>query len=678
MRSNSRYKRENSMPFKISSSSGISVSISGDNAVIENILLNDEPWSGCSGNIVVVDELKSSVYDTLRHDHITKVRETKVESNIMLEKRFKNADFTIRETWRGLDDCVSWRVEIELEEGIPDRTIQIKQLIPYPHPAYHLNVWSANERFPCELEKTGGLNLVYGDACLGTMIPAASIYSTRENRGITIAKPFDLPSAKLAFNFNDYHSKGLEVVSKNLFLAKDKPVVMEILIHPHEGCWRPGLGWLREKFKEYFAPPNPNVHQLEGGFMITNPFTEPEVIENARSYNVNWAEIHNHFPRYGEYAPEADEWDSVITHDYPDDQPLPGKISKKLINDHLSALHENNIKGLLYIQCSGDCHKPYAEKNFPDAIAKDESGQTIPVWKECCFANASPDTSFGRHINSQIDKFIADYPEIDGVFLDQLCYQTLDMAHSDGITGRDNKPAAMFGNSYKRNLKKIAKVLHSHNKIIWANGPFNIEVQKEVDGIMAEGTSSISNTYKYLCLDKPLLVHTYPDNPLQVETMFKHCLLSGASYSIGASSRLPAPPPINDETKKIFESYIPMVEKFRGRTWLLEPNPLTLPPGCEGNIFRSENGRDILISVIDSENSLSSYLEEKGFFEIIVKASDISSFGKATYLTPLDDTERSAKITMNEGTLSVFIPKKQIAYVITLEPIATASQVVSK
>ncbi len=653
------------MQLDIKSKNAFSVTL-GNEGNIDNIYCRHQRWNGYQGGLTIVDDLDGRIFISANAKTVLLEHS---DSNMVFEHKWDGCKFVARETWTVQEDCLSWKVELKLDNACAERSVQIRQLFPYPYPPYKLQVWSANEKFPCSLDKLGGLHLFYGDACYGTVIPAVSVYDESSNTGFTLSKPFNLKSARMAFHFKDYHSDGLEIESSCLYLDDSSPAIAEVLIHAHEGCWRPGLGWLYEKYPEYFNPPNPKVHELDGGFMITNPYTEARYLKTVEDYNIKWAEIHNHFPYYGNYAPDEDEWESVMTHDYPALASPKEKLSRKKINQHIQDLHENNIRGLLYFQCSGDAFIPYAKKEFPDSIARDTSGKIIPVWKECCFTNASENTSFGCHIDAQIDKFIDDYPQIDGVFLDQVCYQALDTAHKDGITAHDNQPAAMFGHSYEKNLNKLSGILHQQGKVIWGNGPFDIEVQKNIDGIMAEGVSEISNTYKYLCLTKPLLVHTYPNTPEQVETMFRHCLLNGASYSIGASSTLPFPDPIDKEVKIIFDKCIPLAEKLFGRKWVFTPAPLKLPERYDGNIFYSSNDRNvILVSLVSKFNSLAtpdSSLEKNIEIQVnlpklkpVSRISQYSCHSKNTIAVEYKQTGNGIQIQVAEhSVMSVIIIK---------------------
>ena len=58
---------------------------------------------------------------------------------------------------------------------------------------------------------------------------------------------------------------------------------------------------------------------------------------------------------------------------------------------------------------------------------------------------------------------------MDGVFLDQLCYSAIDFAHN-GVTMYENKPIYSLWHCYEKPLKKLTLKLHQQGKLIFANG----------------------------------------------------------------------------------------------------------------------------------------------------------------------------------------------------------------
>ena len=497
------------------------------------------------------------------------------------------------------DGGVSWKFHLKETAGLAERSGFLKVKIPYSYPPYPIMVWSAGKRFPESLCDIGGLTLYYGDVCYGTVIPIVSLYDKKRDIGLTIAKPLGRRGGRLSFSFGTYHEEGMEVVFSDFSLKPHAELDFELLLCAHAGCWRPGLRWFADRNPDYFLPKNPEVWNHHGTFAITNPFTMPDAVDRLQDQNVQWSEIHNHFPHYGCYAPETEEWDSVVLHDYPDlTKEIPSKVSYKLIREHIRRLHKHNIMGMLYIQCTGDALIPWAEATFPESIALDSAGKKILTWKECCFINGDPTTPFGKFMDAQIDRFLEKYPEIDGVFIDQLCYKTMDFAHSDGSSCVDGRPAYQFAFSYVHNIEKLVNAIHGAGKIAWGNGPFDIEIAEYADGVMAEGTSGISEGYKYYCIRKPILVHTYPTDELKAEAMLRYCLLAGASWSVGGSSTLREPPEQTPAIKKLFEEYTPLIEPLIDTEICLDAHPFTLQTGYKGEAFKARKSDARLITVL--------------------------------------------------------------------------------
>ena len=115
---------------------------------------------------------------------------------------------------------------------------------------------------------------------------------------------------------------------------------------------------------------------------------------------------------------------------------------------------------------------------------------------------------------------------------------------------------------------------------------------------MSEGTSGISETHKYLCYRKPLLIHTYPTDAYKVESMFRYCLLTGASYSYGGSSTLRKLAPHDNDTQRIFAEYKILADTLLNCEILLEAHPVKLPPNCKGEIFKSKTQDNYYLSIL--------------------------------------------------------------------------------
>jgi hypothetical protein len=204
----------------------------------------------------------------------------------------------------------------------------------------------------------------------------------------------------------------------------------------------------------------------------------------------------------------------------------------------------------------------------------------------------------------QIDRFFALYPDMDGVFLDQLCYHMLDYAHADGLSAAGTREAARYGDSYAVPLARIAEVLHKAGKSLWANGPFSIEVAKDVDGMMSEGTGDYARTYQYMtCGSKGLLIHSYASNAADVESMFRMCLVCGGGWSVSGDVAKRRPEKYPDKVEEVFRLCGPLADLLAGCVWVLEPEPFSLPEEYEGNLYELPDGR-LALTVVSRRDTL--------------------------------------------------------------------------
>ncbi|MBQ9503234.1 MAG: hypothetical protein IJU70_13850 [Lentisphaeria bacterium] len=549
-------------------------------------------------DLEVQDDLRKRIYSC-------RDAATEKTDDFSFVRRWADCDFTLHENWRVEGKMIVRRLRAEPVPGAAMRAVTIRIPVSYPEDVYSLTAWSANQAFPRPLPETGGLKLFYEDVCYGTVLPAVAVYSAKERSGLTFgARLGARRGGRLAFAFRDYHAEGIDVEFSCLLLRGGHPADCELLYAATQGCYRSALAFWKEAFPAFFAAPVPVVSRAAGPFFISNPRMSEEYLDEVKErYAPLWAEVHNHFPRYGEYAPEAPAWESVIVHDYPEAD-CREKFTPELVNRHIAELHRRNILAMLYFQASGDCFTPYAEAVFPDAVARDSAGRIVKTWKDCCFVSAMPGTSFHAHLMKQIDRFFALYPDMDGVFLDQLCYHMLDYAHADGLTAVETREAARYGDSYAVPLARIAEILHRAGKSLWANGPFSIEVAKDVDGMMSEGTGDYARTYQYMtCGGKGLLVHSYASSASDVESMFRMCLVCGGSWSVSGEVAKRRPEKYPDKVEELFRLCGPLADLLAGCVWVLEPEPFSLPEEYEGNLYELPGGR-LALTVVSRHDTL--------------------------------------------------------------------------
>lgn len=542
----------------------------------------------------------------------------------------------------------------------------IRLRIPYPSDQSKLMIWSAREGFPKTIFEIGGLNLIYGDVCYGTVIPVVSLYNPEAGIGLTVAKAPGRTGGRLSFCFDDYHREGMYVDLTSLEVHPDKPVSFRLLFFGHDACWRPGLRQYADMFKEYFEPVNPAVWSCQS-FIMTNPFFRREATAQLRC---DWAEIHNHFPYYGNYLPDDAEWESIIGHDYPADTIDRNlKLSRQDIHNHIRDLHNSHIRALYYLQCGGDAFIPWIEKKFPESIAKDSVDHLYPTWMNCCFANGDSETAFGQYLDRQLEQVMEVFPELDGFFVDQLCYQTFDYAHQDGCSATEGRRVYEFGVSLEKKFRKFADMIHHRGKLLLVNGPFDMDIANKSDAIMSEGTGTIFETYRYLCIRKPMLVHEFPESAFKTECMLRSCLLAAAGWSIGGSPSREAPLPVGAEIAELYRKYLPLLKTIFGAEVLLEPNPICWDPVplAKAEIFRSRENGHVLVSVLQDSGYLHSEvkLHIRNLFRGVVLAR-VLWLGKSDW-DPI-------VFVKDEEWLVFRLPASYSACVLELIPQATANK----
>jgi len=475
-----------------------------------------------------------------------------------------------------------------------DREMRFLLRVPLPDSLYPYNrdwkFWTATKNYPLDLWDVITHHIEYGGADGGTIIPALTIYNSKDDIGLTFLKPLTqkIPRFKFIIRRN---KKYFDIEYSYLMLPAGGKCQADLEIYFHAGDWRCGLGKIYENYKTYFIPSNRSVNSQHIYLTMTGwgskekptcEYLKKMLNTTNKGIDINFSEVHNYFPAYGNYLPEEqDEWMNVRliegrhkeTH----------RVSKEMIKQHLKDLNKLGIKPLLYFQFQGDCDRDLANRKFADSIVRQEDGSTISAWIGTVMMNGDRELSFGKHLLRQAKYILEMYgEEIGGFFWDQPCYGYYDFAHSDGITMINGKPAYKISFVYEQHLKRLLPELKKRNMVIMGNGPYDIEVGKGLDAIMSEGGGWLEH-HAWLCLARPLLGFYYHKDAQQCERIFQRCLKYGAfpCAPIGVNT---------EEIRDIYLKYKKFFMLLAGREWVLEKEPIEFSAGWDGNIFIVPNG----------------------------------------------------------------------------------------
>lgn len=570
--------KNNNLQMDISKVSGLPLAIYAGKKYGAKSLWGDAPagltvYDGLNNSTVSLDQGK------LKDQRISKKSR---QPSLSLTTTFPRGSFSVCSEYVLETDNLSWSVSVIREKG-PARTTGINFVLPWPASFFpwssQWHIWAADGKCPVNAVSIDELQIEYGDGNSGSMLPAVSVYNAAEDFGLTVFKPFEQKVPRLRFKF-DRRCRHYQAEYAFLRMKEEPGTRVTLQFFAHAGDWRPALGMLYQRYADHFIPPNKSVCKLEGPMLGGRAYLEKEALVKFKKHaEVKWEETYAHFPCFGNYFSETEPWIPGRADE------RPGvKLTYESVRQHIRDLHDCGIAGLLYWQASGDGHVPFAKEKYPESIVKQENGQ--PIGTDCYGVyrmNGSLNLPFGKHLVKQAKQLLEKFPEADGLFVDQVCYNDFDFAHDDGFTMINNKPCYSPVFVYEENLKVVSEYLAPRDKVMFGNGPDNINAQRYLDGIMAESTESSLRKMQYYALAKPLVMLVYGVSRYEIE----HSLRLSIEFAV-APGIFYLPKVAYED---LYSKYLPLIHLLKGRRWVFNARPLELPEGVSGNIFKLPDGR---------------------------------------------------------------------------------------
>jgi len=657
--------------------------------------------------LTLIDELAGKEFSDLTHKPAISsptARRDSTAVSLSFEKRFPGAEFVVVESFRVEADHVRWNVRIRKTAG-RDRTIRVIQFAPLP--LGHFDAWAPIADAPFQVKAYVPFAIDYGQSISGavgegrwrTNIPMMVFYSKAKKRAISFTSPFEVPAVRIRFLNNtgaaaDFHWNSrryplrerpyLQVSNEYLGARDNKDIETGLLISSHSADWRPALGWVYSKYREYFDG-DPRFEQWDGSFVMGYPMMRDsyddeflrKTYAGRRDRGARWEELHGHFPWYGLMipSPEVKTW-SCESH------PSPGAtMTRQKIADHARLTREFGIGCFLYYNVT-EAENWYAQKEFPDSVARAESGTPIgafranrfPDKRACWLLNADPSSTFGKHMIQQAKDMVEAYPAAAGFFWDVYGRSYMfDFAHDDGITMVNNKPAYYPEFMYQRLMREhIRPLLRSRGMLITANKPVTIASCQGLDGIMAmedaprEDSPAWITAQSYLGLNRHMMI--FESSAGSAEMMYLHCLRYGMfDTDLGTSDRggTSFSPQQTEANRELTRRYRPFIEKLRGRKWVFYPEALELPRNTEGNIFRLKDG-SVMVTMVSAWRHLR---QAEGYHEnlpVVCRLPDAADLAHVS-VTSIDLNETVRVEPRRDGdTIRVSAPKHGKATVILL------------
>mgnify|MGYP000206359837 CR=1 FL=1 len=642
----------------------------------------------------VFDELDRKWYTDL-HTPATVSDLTVNEREVTFVKRLEGAPFGLRLTLRPSGDGVRLYTEVSLDKGVALRSVRISVVLPV---TVGLMSWTASWPAPADV-RTEPMRYCYladekGKARTG--IPMLTLL--RAGRaGLTMCMPFEVPKVQLNMGVEPYDptkwyvpekiprlNAGAEVdtvtppdkddmgerlvmrfTEKHVGLRPDRTLPFAMWFFGHEPDWRPALGRIVETYRDYFEP-HPAFAALAGGTYGANPNkVDPEKLQQLRPFGLtkNW--FHAHFEFHGEFLTDEACGQDGYTWLC---EPYPKEFTNLTIERVRQGIHRLKELGNATFIYGFNMHCDetiIAKRNLQADVAKNEQGDIARAYHEQPVMYFSPDSPFGRHQLEQMDRLMRMYPEIDGVALDNWNYAGIDFGHDDGITMVNNKPAANLNFTQQRMIPAIAAKMHSTGRFVFTNKGRTIESFRGVDTVLTEAHGHKTyGTFAYMNLHRCVTPCEYKsmEDAKYAEYVLKYVLVWGGQ---------PSSFEIQSDPEQSL-AYKPLYDCIRNQRWVFTPDPLTLPAGCEGQIFRIDerspwNAGTVAVTVVRQDVSWRDGKFRKNL-KVKVRLPDSDRFTKARWI----GVEGSAggpvecKLSRKKGEITATVPAVGAAGVLQL------------
>ncbi|MCF7854936.1 MAG: hypothetical protein K9N51_09065 [Candidatus Pacebacteria bacterium] len=498
-------------------------------------------------------------------------------------------EFSVRITNRGTDT-----VALCLEQSIAGIPLRGMCFAPSLRSDYDL------KRTGAAFSYRGAPGLTKGLPGGTLSIPMVCFYEREQDVGFTVAAHIEAPTHPFGCETN----VGQVSLQRRAGITPGHSATIRHFIIRHEGCWRPGLRWVRDAYSEYFMTSADTVDATHGCFVYTNTAT-PELCDKLVRQGVKNVEIHWTCPFFGKVVPEEepwvkmvdDKWNTIKRTTDPDApaEDAPYKEIKRYvanvtnpsgrregIHAFIRELQRRGMQAFMYFNPT-ECWESFATQEFPESIIRRSDGAPRMTWFDHVIMDCRPDSRWGQYLRGEMRQLLEIYPEIDGIFMDQSALDPEDFRVC-GITDA------------------IAKIVERTGKTCYWNGPYMVDLMQHAVGLLGELGPVQGELIKWLTIGNKVccgLGHT--------EAQYQRNLLNGLWPSapslthargfrvsdIDAHTKA-----IPEELQAMHNTYMELYESFPGKRWFLGANPLDVPEGVQGNIFETREGTYLIPLIV--------------------------------------------------------------------------------
>jgi len=444
----------------------------------------------------------------------------------------------------------------------------------------------------------------------------------------------------------------------------------------HEGDWRPGVGKVFKKWREYFVPQSDTIYKYEGVFTCEGIQTADD-IQRCKDFGIKTLEVHGHFEHYSDYYQDGkNNWiklDVKERYFHKHGKKKDAFEVQKFFETHSDAEiaaelgidaadvrhHRSDVKarlaklakagvGLYWYFNYTDGFRPIVEKRFLDAIAKNEDGTFQPSgWHMSHNMNSDPKYSFGKFMIESARKIFTTYPMLNGFFLDCFRHFEIDFAHDDGVTVVNNKPAYSMNFSYDGIEEYIRKNILKKTRATFANKPQSIRSMHFADGVLLEGSGDVhEEKFFWACIGKPLFFMWTHDDKSTDENL-RRAVLRGSFPKYAADDDKSY-----KQNKALFARYLPLCAQFPRRVLCFEPDPMRVPHGSIGRLYTI--GSDYVAGIMSEVPGEGDEIKYERMPHAVFRVARGHDVGKVGVMLPGESKFKFVKFKF-DGTM-IFVP----------------------
>ncbi|MCC6125518.1 MAG: NPCBM/NEW2 domain-containing protein [Pirellulales bacterium] len=609
---------------------------------------------------------------------------------------------TLIERFRPTPTSVRWEIEIRGRGETWSAPIETRLAYPTTTETRFWTAWSDPElqdrRWidPLETRPPRDMQLNYANLTARCFaLPLATFLEPKADRGLSLVlSPEEIlldlrlltrADGRLAFRHEKHR------------FTPQTPVrfVQDLVAHPSD--WRGPVGWMVERYPDYFNPPIPAVDMMAGcgAYSADEREIDPERFRRM-SFRINW-KCSEDFPYMGMFLPPLADDDATWARSA--ETPLiPGKSpnnSFRSLNAYCKRMREQGFFVLSYFNTTEfglnmvwpapprkaveeadlwrDANDFYHAK-LSTATLLSNNKPIITCYN--AFVTDSGDPVYREFLLEQARRHLDRLPDSAGICIDREDWLPhYNTRADDGVSWIAGRPARSLYRSWIGTLDKLGPLMHRRGKVIFVNDTTpRIELMRQLDGFYCEygDFSTGLNTTGLLALRKPAIAWTRSVKDLKSDpdAFFQRHLHLGvyptAPYPYNHHSI--NPDPWGDQ---FYLDYGLLMDAMRGKKWVLAPHAVRAVGDAKVNLFEVPGGYALPVTFAGKADKVSVALRLPGLSA--VKSAEVLHPGSeksATISVTSDGADLRLEVPIVRGCAMVWLKNKGDAALFSLDNLA--------